>query len=355
MTILFQTPSAGSPQLLTQLSQAAHGASAAGAAFAYATKDGIELLFADPAIRLFAESSPFDLIVGLDGITDLRSIGALERATAKFPQLTVSLFLNPQPGRTFHPKIVWFQHGNSGATVTGSGNLTKGGLLRNWEAFSAETHDAASITGLIAQWATWKSDHAADLRDLADQAARDRAVRNRWVARAVRKAAKLPPTMAAQLIATVVAPTVADDAPFLATELIANRLTQPNIRKIDFQDYFGVPLPEGKDLTLYRVYSDGSFSEPHTTAAFRTAPSNFRFNMQAMKGVVNPGNTRPVALFERLDPDTFKYLVLLPGDSGYALMQTRLGGPSAGGANSLRARLTLDELEQIWPDCPLLD
>lgn len=354
MTILFQTPSAGSPQLLTQLSQAAHGASAAGAAFAYATKDGIELLFADPRIRQFAETSPFDLVVGLDGITDLRSIGALERATAKFPQLTVSLFLNSQSGRTFHPKVAWFQHGNGGATVTGSGNLTKGGLLRNWEAFSAETHDAASTADLIAQWAIWKSDHEGDMRDLADQAARDRAERNRWVANAVRKAAKLPHAAAVQLIATVVAPTAADETPFLATELIANRLTQPNIRRIDFEEFFGVPLPQGKELTLYRVYSDGSFSEPHTTPAFRTAPSNFRFNMQAMKGVVNPGNTRPVALFERLDADTFKYMVLLPGDPGYALVQTRLGGPSAGGANSLRVRLTLDEIESIWPDCPLL-
>lgn len=354
MNILYQTPYPGSPLLLSSLAEAAQGATAAGASFAYATRDGVELFFAEPAIRAFADAAPLDLVIGLDAITDLKALEALDRAAARHTLLSVSLFLNPLAGRSFHPKATWFRHPDGGTTITGSGNLTKGGLKRNWEAFSREQCDSAAIAQVEAQWTQWKTAHAGALRGLANPEARDRAALNRVVARAVERISRLSQQAAEQTLATIPVAAGSDGEPFLAAELIRNRLTQPNFRKADFIDFFGVPVPGNKQLTVYRVHLDGSFSASDTVTAFSTGPRNYRFKARAMAGVPYPTAGKPIALVERVDTATFKYMILLPGEYGQGLLQNHLNATAPAGPYSKSARMSRIALEQVWPDCPML-
>jgi hypothetical protein len=295
-----------------------------------------------------------DLVVGLDAITDTNALAALRRATLRFPLLTVLLFLNSNKGRSFHPKASWFRYPNGGRAITGSGNLTKGGLVRNWEAFAQEEYDQHGIDDLEAQWTTWKAAHAAELRALNDQEAAERAALNRSIARAVRRVTRLSEQEAQQALGAIPVVPANDGDPFLATELGSNRLTQVGIRKTDFVDFFGVPAGGSKNITVYRVYSDGRFSDPDRVPTISTGPRNYRFRTRAMAGVSYPQGGRPIALFERVDADTFKYMMVLPTQPEHVALSANMGPMPPPGHKGRRLRLSSSELEQIWPACPLL-
>ena len=68
--------------------------------------------------------------------------------------MTVRAFLNPKPEGLFHPKFCFTKRQGGGHLIAGSGNLTEGGLLGNWEAYSVDelnAHGIADGTGHVGQ------------------------------------------------------------------------------------------------------------------------------------------------------------------------------------------------------------
>jgi len=150
--------------LLEGLSSAA--ANFTGAA-AFAQRSGVSHLIA--AIRTFSQTRPFQLTVGVD-LTGT-SIEALEMLL-EARGASARLFVLHNPAATFHPKIFRFDRGDRWEAYSGSGNLTKGGLFRNYEAgFVAvldknSDEDVALNDRLDAEFARWSDTTSAVVREL---------------------------------------------------------------------------------------------------------------------------------------------------------------------------------------------
>src|SRR5205814_334851 len=111
----------------------------------------------------FLGQHAFELIVGVDALTDANALQSLARLQTAFSNLTVSVFLNTYSGTLFHPKVCWFRQARGGTLITGSGNLTEGGLSRNWEAFTVTRMDVRELDDVQRQWDRWKESYRADL------------------------------------------------------------------------------------------------------------------------------------------------------------------------------------------------
>jgi hypothetical protein len=154
------------------------GAMRGAGAFAFATRDGVHLLLGDEVFRKFLGRGTFDLIVGVDEVTDSRALEALKEMSRESSGLRVRVFFHNLPLPMFHPKCCWFRHRTNGFLVAGSGNLTARGLRGNWEAFAIAELDAKSMDALEAQWKRWVGMHTKRLLSLDDKSVLDRAALN---------------------------------------------------------------------------------------------------------------------------------------------------------------------------------
>ena len=162
MTLTLQVPGADNT-LHDAIVAAATGATGGFAAFAFATATGIDTALAEPAVRNLLGSGQFQLVVGLDAITDTAAVAAIKTAKSALPKAAVLFFYNPKGGVLYHPKTSFFRRPSGGRCLTGSGNLTLGGLRNNWEAFWKADVSTADATVLEAQWAQWVVDHKDNL------------------------------------------------------------------------------------------------------------------------------------------------------------------------------------------------
>jgi hypothetical protein len=65
-----------------------------------------------------------------------------------------------------------------------------------------------------------------------------------------------------------------------------------------------------------------------------------------------PDNARPILVFEQIENDFFRYMLLLPGDEGFHELSSYLSTLPRGRA--LPYRITdINELLEIWPDYPI--
>jgi hypothetical protein len=66
-----QTPGGASPKLLAKILAECGRAQKGGAAFAFASAQGVKLLAAEPVFSKFLKAAEFTIVVGLDAITDI--------------------------------------------------------------------------------------------------------------------------------------------------------------------------------------------------------------------------------------------------------------------------------------------
>jgi len=79
----------------------------------------------------FISEGSFDLVVGIDEITNLNALNDLTNLDHEHSQLEVKAFAHDLDQYTLHPKFSWFQNEDSGTLIIGSGNLTVNGLRNN--------------------------------------------------------------------------------------------------------------------------------------------------------------------------------------------------------------------------------
>src|SRR5690349_85331 len=122
MTLYLQDPDAvGGATLLESLLDACSTATAGGGAFAWATGAGLRLLLEDPKFVAFTARGSFDLVIGVDAVTNQRSLDTLDALANAHSGLTGRVFLHDYRGVLFHPKYAWFKRAGGGTLVVGSG------------------------------------------------------------------------------------------------------------------------------------------------------------------------------------------------------------------------------------------
>jgi hypothetical protein len=316
--------------LLESLADAFQSATRISGVFAFASSAGIRLVTADERFQEVARTGTVDLIVGTDAVTNVRALDALTEVASAFPRIHARAFLNPKPEGLFHPKFCFTENPGGGHLIAGSGNLTEGGLLGNWEAYSVHDLNAEGFANVLATWEAWTTTHGQWLLPVGDSRVRERARSNNVMARG----GDLP-TLVAPSTAGEEEPETTQLMPNDAAVLIAeipksgNRWKQANFHLNDYRNFFGAREDAADRLVIFRhVNADGTMAayernRPPVTVVSR----NFRFELAAASGIAYPdlSDGRPIGVFVRMVGRTFFYRLLLPGDSQYSIVREILG------------------------------
>lgn len=324
------------------------------AAFAFATSTGIDTFLAEPEIRKLLAAGKFQLVIGLDAITDTAAVAALKTAKAVHPHAAISLFYNPKGGVLYHPKTTFFRREVGGVCLTGSGNLTLGGLRNNWEAFWTADVSAAEAAVLESQWAKWVDDHKPNLLSPDDPRVAAQAALNAKTRAKIRKAVKETDAEALAALEEEEAETASLN-PFLIAEVPKNRPGQADFGIDTYQGFFGVTIGKPREVTFYRVLGNGALAAPEHRRAVAVKSSNYRFEVEALSGLQHPADNHFILVFERIGKFEYRYVLLKPGEVGHTSVQKFLNDNYFVSGNSKRrVVVTRSDVQAAWADNPLL-
>lgn len=343
----FQLPGAPGGNLLEHLLLESIGAKSGGAIFAWTNSSGVKTFFGDSVIHEMLKQSEFDLVVGTDTITDSKAIEALRDEESSNSNFKVKAFLSPVSS-LFHPKLAWYEHENYLSLIVGSGNLTMGGLLANWEAMTITHLTGVQASEARASIAEFMSSHSDSLYALTDQRVIDRVEQNNGNERTLRVS---PPDL----------PDSTPDAQSDAVEALVaeipaagGRWSQANFDRANYEEFFGAKVGSQRRIVLQHVSLDGTLGAIESRQSVEVASQNYRFELAAAKGIKYPANGAPIGVFLRLATGQFLYTVLLPSDDGYDgmvdFLENRWSGPKR---QKRRVRTSASDLHSEWKDSPL--
>ena len=356
MTLRIQDPKyPNSLTLHESLLEACKGASAGGGAFSFATKDGVELFLADEVFTSFARTGKFDLIVGIDAITNVAALNTLANFEKDLEGLSVRVFFHQVAGALFHPKFCWFRHRTHGVLIVGSGNLTPRGLRGNWEVFTFSTLDLNEFAAVEQMWTSWVAFNDGLLKSPTDPDVLARAARN--VTKVIKGAVGEVETAEAEEDEDTIAGPDAT-AHVLVAEIpkSKDRWKQANFKRSFYENFFGMSVKAGRlrRALLQQVRQDGTLGELENRPGVQSKSQNYRIELSAATGLPYPKRGRPIAVFVRVAPQSFTYQLLLPGEAGYANVSVFLDAKWNGKANEVRRFPTdVATLKQSWPTSPL--
>lgn len=322
-------------------------------AFAFASAAGVRLFAEDEAFQNVASQYPVDIVVGTDAVTNNRALDSLTDVARSFPNVTMRAFLNPRPEALFHPKFCWTKHSDGGQLITGSGNLTEGGLLGNWEAYSIEDLSPAGVAAVETAWNRWKTTHATALLPLDNPEVRKRVSENNVMARE----GDLPTLVASpasQGEDPATTQLMSNSAAVLIAEIprSGNRWKQANFDLDSYVNFFGAQEGVNRMMVFRHVRADGSMADYERNRPPVTVKSrNFRFELDAAAGLDYPTNGRPIGVFIHMATRTFFYRLLLPGDDQYDVVR-RILDRRSGEGEVRRLRMTVEQLRREWPRAP---
>lgn len=322
--------------------EAARGSSSGGAAFSYATRDGIQMLLGDPAFRRLLTRGSFRLVVGVDDITDTNALDTLETLQRLRRGFEVRAFYHQVPNTLFHPKFCWFATRTTGILIVGSGNLTARGLRKNWEAFNETRLGPVALRHVREQWASWQFSNSRFLLPINDPRVRAQAQMN-----AARP--RQPRSRGAQGDATL---NLGVNAAVLIAEIPRGgpRWSQGNFSLETFRQFFGAEPGHEHRVVLQHVNPDGSLGDIENRPAVSVASHNYRFELAAGTGVAYPAGGRPIGVFVRTGARDFTYRLAFPHDSDYLCFSGYLDDTWNGPPRQMRR--VLAEFEVLQRACP---
>jgi HKD family nuclease len=344
VAIGLQNPGASSGYLLEVLLNSARGAERGGGIFAFATADGIKALLRDDVFNVLLKSGKFDLVVGVDSITDIRALDELTACSGHYHNLVARVFVHNE-SVLFHPKLSWFVAAGQLTLIIGSGNLTVRGLRENWEAFTIVTLNGDSAREVEAEMVSWLASHAALLYSPEDATARERAARNTGRERDL----KHPKRVTKKDVMPVEASVLVAEVPRSGT-----RPSQVNFDKANYETFFGAKEGSEGRVTLRRVERDGTVGEAEIRPIMIRKSRNFSFELTGFREGSPQGQPPDIGIYVRLPQGTFLYQRVTSGEAGYAELALVLDRRWTGSARLKRRALsTVSEVRAAWPGSPL--
>ncbi|PHS76013.1 MAG: hypothetical protein COB19_01515 [Porticoccus sp.] len=297
-------------------------------AFAFASASGIKLLFNDQEFDALLERGSYSLVVGIDEITNLASLEALNAIRERRPYLDVKAFFHNEP-TLFHPKLSFFKNSDGlGTLVVGSGNLTLGGLRQNREGFAMVSLDADETQKVESYWSSWLNETRDNLQEISDARVVERVKQNRLrgLARHFPIAEKDQEEDAAQ--SNVFSDREVDSEwSFSSTSsrvLLAeiprsgDRWKQANFDINTFRDFFGAtPGDNSQRILLRNVLDDSSLGPIEVRQSVSVQSQNYRFELDAATGLAYPSGGAPIGIFIKLSTRLFLYHIFMPSSAIY--------------------------------------
>lgn len=330
-----------STYLLEQILGACEGASSGVGAFAFASASGANLLLWDPEFTRFLSKSRFDLVVGVDAITDTEALAAISACAKEYPNLTPRAFMSSLHGSVFHPKMCWFSRLPRGLCLVGSSNLTSGGLRGNCEAFSMAGLTNGQLRILEETWRSWCLFHASNLLPFNDPRVRQRAKENGISNRAKPKSPHDILVEDAKGNITV-APPKTNQAAVLIAEIPrgGDRWNQANFDLDTFSSFFGATPGHTQRIILTHVNASGLAGPQEVRPSVAVKSHNYRFELEAAGHLRYPVHGRPIAIFVKVAIRTFRYRLLMPGTRSHRQANGYLRQHCPQNTNRVRRLLT---------------
>jgi HKD family nuclease len=365
MTWYLQTPNGHGETLLANILAACGPAKKGGAAFAFATAQGVRLLAAEEKFKSFLNAAKFTIVIGLDAITDSKTIDELRKLRKSHPNLTIKFFLHKKAGSLFHPKTMWLLTPKGGVIITGSGNLTSGGLRSNWEATAVEMLTIDEMAAAEKKWQAWLKAHSKELLDLDDPKVQAKAKSNRRLRLKIKKAMGASADEATEGDAQIESAEESVEEidqelklnPVLIAEIpkASTRWEQANFNKKSFIEFFGVTIGVPKAVHFFYVNEDGTLTSEKERPQVTVKSRNYRFELSAAKGRDYPEKGVPIGVFKRVSDSDFHYILLMPGDKSHQLIAKFLDTHHPKKSHGLRrVQMVLGDLQKIWADAPFL-
>ena len=327
MTFQFQEPGATSGYLLERLLDCAKTATGGGAIVAWATASGAQLLLDDPVSRAMYGRGHFDVIVGTDSITNTAAIEYLKVLDQTHPNLSIRALIHDRHS-LFHPKFYWFESAGSLTVFVGSGNLTAGGLKRNWEAFSVNTlEDADERRHFVDVISAWTTQNANLLRNVDDSDVANRAAANDSISLPL-----LDPVAVESEDQSLLA---ADRLLIAEIPKSGDRWKQANFDKATYEGFFGAKVGSQRRILLHEVADDGTIGMLESRPSVEVISQNYRFELAGARGQ-NPASGRPIAVFARTINGDFLYSIFMPNTAGHRSIDQFLTGRSGAPARTMR-------------------
>jgi hypothetical protein len=310
---------------------AARGATSCTGMFAFASRGGVDSLIGDPEMQQLLSGSTMSLLVGIDAITNRSTLLRLQELELEYERLTVRVFWNPT-NTLFHPKVARFEYGDGRrALIVGSGNLTPGGLRQNFEAFSVVRTAANEVLDLMS-WDRFLADHAMGIRAI-DDAALERAAAN--VVRGGRRRPDVEPDVGSSTEPEPAAAPGASDFTqgdgtyagrsdrFLVARVpkAGGRWHQVHFNVEVIQRFFRVQHDTTQRVYLVECHQEGTFGQQEVRpCVYSEANKNLKIEIASHHGAPYPSAGPPIAVYRELQARSFAYMLLFPGDPGYAAM-----------------------------------
>ena len=77
-------------------------------AYAFVSRTGVDILFGDKEFEGMLGRGSYELVVGIDEITNTSTINKLSEFESIHPSLSVNAFFHDNKNSLFHPKISYF-------------------------------------------------------------------------------------------------------------------------------------------------------------------------------------------------------------------------------------------------------
>nr|WP_315025184.1 phospholipase D family protein [uncultured Aminipila sp.] len=283
--------------------------------YAFVSADGIKLLMENETFEDFITQGNYELIIGMDEITNTRTLAAIKMFCSQYPNLSVKAFIHNTKGSTYHPKYSWFRYKNGGMLVLGSGNLTAKGLRRNTEAFVTQRVNEEEILLIEKKWADWVNSSRECIKPLQDPEVIVRAEENMNQIIKNTKITDWNEENGAWKFAL--------NSEVLIAEIAAGRGYNKNKHyQVDFDihtgnTFFGTEFYPKKNIILRKVTSQG-FIENIETRTINIAPNKkYQIELTPHENEEKMAKGFPFAIFVKLSLRTFLYTVIVPDDRGY--------------------------------------
>ena len=325
--------------------------------FAFASGLGVDSLIGDHQTQHFLQQSTISLIVGIDAVTNRKALERLRDLEREHNHLSVRVFWNPT-GALFHPKIARFKYPDGTRTViVGSGNLTPGGLRKNFEAFSI-IRAAANEPLDLSSWQRFEREHSGQLRAIDDEVL-ERADRN--LVRGSRQSgvAMSPSTLAlgdSEHPADFEVPIGRTDR-FLVAQVprAGDRWHQIHFNAEVIKQFFRIRPNTAQRVSLMECGHDGSFGEEKMRpCVYSEANKNHKIEVASHLGTPYPEQGRPVIVCRELQLRSFAYMLLMPGEPGHSEMLNLTKILPSVGQGASRCITESVRIRGAWPACPLI-
>jgi hypothetical protein len=325
--LALQDPGAVSGYLLEEIVRAAESAERGGGVFAFATAGGIATVLGDRAVAPLLKRGSFELIVGVDAVTDPRALDELDKRNKRHRGLTARVLTHGE-GVLFHPKLSWFVGPRGLTVIVGSGNLTVRGLRENWEAFAKLQLRGVEAARVEKQILGWIHRHEHLLVSPQNAVARAEAKKNTGKESSLKhpkpsaKPKRARPTTADVLVAE--APKSGD------------RPSQVNFHLNHYEGFFHAKPGSRRRVVLYHVLPSGSVGEPESRPSSSRKSQNFSLELNGFKTFTSLGTDPPIGLYLRLPQGIFLYQRFAQGQPGYKQLSGFLTTRWNGRANEKR-------------------